>query len=137
MNVDACRASIGTAVSKTIVGDPGGRGRPGEPQRSPEPRPRDPANPATFNLELYLKHMVFASQAGPFCWASRPLRRVLCWRAQSQADPSGPQLQGQKLLSDSAPFTKLFFVGCGFPLINRSCPRVGRAASLPFLQPCI
>ena len=73
--------------------------------------------------------MVFASQAGPFCWASRPLRRVLCWRAQSQADPSGPQLQGQKLLSDSAPLTKLFFVGCGFPLINRSCPR--RFPTLP------
>ena len=116
MTVDACRAcNQRSALPKAVAGTQVAATSQGSLRDHPSHLSGIQANPETFNLELYLKHMVFASQVGPFCWASRPLRPVLCWRAQSQADPSAPQLQGQKLLSDSAAFTKLFFCRMWFP----------------------
>lgn len=111
----------------------------GKSKDHPRHLPQSQANPETFNLELYLKYTVFASQVGPFCWASRPQRAS----SAAWGGPSRGRIRlGHSCRVGSSSRTRLlsenlFLVGCGFPLINYSCLRVRRAASPLFLQPRI
>lgn len=91
--------------------------RQGKSRDHPRRLPQSQANPETFNLELYLKYTVFASQGGQLLLGQQAPARVLCCvgRAQSREDLSGPQLQGRKLVSDSAPFRKPFSCRMWFP----------------------